>query len=568
MVRWLFCLWLTIAALPGVALAAEVKLGEDVTAGIQTSVEYDARPFGYRVTWIDWESDFRDSDLRLGDRILGVNGERYARATHNLGYAIGNHAENRYWADRGAKDGDPVTLIVERDGQEIEVQGRLRVNRFYFDDDGRQTLGPGGPDRLLPETDETGKRVFDSSWAGWYQDRTEPKPGSWQFILDGSWERSGFNNRRELETHLEDKERIDYLVAKYPGEFAETMRRDFERVRAYLDGDAIDLPADALDYRTRADELRKEIEGYAKRAIGGLEAELGERLETSPSASDLDEQRASYVGKVVFFDGVGFRNIINDLEQTFLVAGGDRDGYYFLDAGAPAMDRAFDALYRYRALVNPQLAERFSVWIEVQDEPRIITFRGSPAIGLLGRLVAIAGGSQEVFVDARAEVADRLPFAGEEETEVEKACGVAAGDPPEATVACMVAALKAGDRDSWQGLFAEWRFSASDENGPPLYDPDYRLLPAHYEDAWQASRRLIAGNVYDARVRRVERARLVHEPGPDDPLPRVESVRVTLDHVGLIDGEYRTFSDINVHRVWRLQRLNGGPWKITEVQRL
>jgi hypothetical protein len=43
---------------------------------------------------------------------------------------------------------------------------------------------------------------------------------------------------------------------------------------------------------------------------------------------------------------------------------------------------------------------------------------------------------------------------------------------------------------------------------------------------------------------------------------------VILDHVGLIDGEYRTFSDINVHRVWRLQRLNGGPWKITEVQRL
>jgi hypothetical protein len=60
----------------------------------------------------------------------------------------------------------------------------------------------------------------------------------------------------------------------------------------------------------------------------------------------------------------------------------------------------------------------------------------------------------------------------------------------------------------------------------------------------------------------------VHEPGPDDPLPRVESVRVILDHVGLIDGEYRTFSDINVHRVWRLQRLNGGPWKITEAQRL
>ena len=99
----------------------------------------------------------------------------------------------------------------------------------------------------------------------------------------------------------------------------------------------------------------------------------------------------------MYFDGLGNRNIINDLEQTFMVAGGDRDGYFFLDADAPAMDRAFDALYRYRALVNPQLAERFSVWIEVLDEPRIITFQGSPAIGLLGDVVAIAGGTAGGF---------------------------------------------------------------------------------------------------------------------------------------------------------------------------
>jgi hypothetical protein len=145
---------------------------------------------------------------------------------------------------------------------------------------------------------------------------------------------------------------------------------------------------------------------------------------------------------------------------------------------------------------------------------------------------------------------------------------IAAGDPPEATVACMVEALKAGDRDTWQSLFAEWRFIPADEEGPPLFDPDYRLLPAHFEDAWQASRRLITGNVYDARVGRVDRTRLLHEPGENDPIPRVEGVRILLDHVGLIDGEYRTFSDINVHRVWRLQRLDDGPWKITEVQRL
>lgn len=562
----LSALWLTMTAALAAALADELKLGDDISAGVQTRAEFDVRPFGYRVTWIDWDSYFRDSELRLGDRILGVNGERYARETHNLGYAIGNHAENRYWADRGAKEADPVTLIVERDGEEISVSGRLMANRFYYNDQGRQTLGLGGPDRLLPEVDQNGNRVFDGSWAGWYEDKTGPKPGSYQNILDGGWESSGFNNRRELGTHLADKERIDYLVAKYPSAFAETMRRDWERVRDYLDGEAVELTEDALAYRTRGEELRSEIEGYADRAIAALEAELGDRLETSPSATDLEEQRESYVGKVVYFDGIGYRNIINDLEQSFMVAGGQREGYYFLDAGSPAMDRAFDGLFRYRALVNPQLAERFSVWIEVQDEPRILTFQGSPTIGLLGQLVAIASGQQEVFVDARPDM-EQLAFAGEKETEVERACSVAAGDPPEATVTCLIEALKAGDRDTWQSLFAEWRFF-SGEGEPPLYDPDYGLRPSNFESAWQDSRRLITGDVYDARVARVERARLLYEPGEGDPVPRVESVRVILDHVGLIDGEYRTFTNVNVHRVWRLQRLDGGSWKITDVQRL
>ena len=44
----LFRLCLAFAAWPIAALADEVKLGDDVTAGIQTSTEYDARPFGYR----------------------------------------------------------------------------------------------------------------------------------------------------------------------------------------------------------------------------------------------------------------------------------------------------------------------------------------------------------------------------------------------------------------------------------------------------------------------------------------------------------------------------------------
>jgi hypothetical protein len=64
-------LWLAIGALPMAAFADEVKLGDDVTAGIQTRAEFDVRPFGYRVTWINWDSYFRDSTLRLGTASSG-----------------------------------------------------------------------------------------------------------------------------------------------------------------------------------------------------------------------------------------------------------------------------------------------------------------------------------------------------------------------------------------------------------------------------------------------------------------------------------------------------------------
>ena len=132
----------------------------------------------------------------------------------------------------------------------------------------------------------------------------------------------------------------------------------------------------------------------------------------------------------------------------------------------------------------------------------------------------------------------------------------------------MVEAIKAGDRETWQGLFAEWRFYTYGDRDTPLYDPDYGLLPHHFEHDWEASRRLIMGDVLDARVARVGQVKLLHEPEPGDPLPMVEGVRILLDHVGQSDGGYRTFTNLNVRRVWHLQRRDGGPWKIVDVQHL
>ena len=81
------------------------------------------------------------------------------------------------------------------------------------------------------------------------------------------------------------------------------------------------------------------------------------------------------------------------------------------------MARAFDVLLRYRSWVNPKLAERYSVWIDVQKEPILINFKRSTVVGLVGQLVALAGGHGDVFIQVDGTNGE-LTFAGEEENQV------------------------------------------------------------------------------------------------------------------------------------------------------
>jgi hypothetical protein len=282
----------------------------------------------------------------------------------------------------------------------------------------------------------------------------------------------------------------------------------------------------------------------------------------------LISHRQAYLGKVVYFDGLLQRNIINDLDLTLMVAGSQHQGYFFLDAESLTMAKAFDALLRYKSLVNPKIAERYSVYIEVLDDPRIITFGGSAVMGLMGKLVAIAQGQEEVFVDARLAADQDLAFAGEIETRVEPVCALEATDAPEETIKCMVDAIKQGDEDTWRSLFADWRITPLRHGLPPLYDPEYHVRPSILLRAWEHSRRFITSDVYDARINRVSSIKVVHRQGTGDSIPTIEEAMVVLDHVGLIDDEFRTFVNLNVRRVWRLQSQDAGPWKITDIDHL
>ena len=133
----------------------------------------------------------------------------------------------------------------------------------------------------------------------------------------------------------------------------------------------------------------------------------------------------------------------------------------------------------------------------------------------------------------------------------------------------MIKAIKYGDEETWRSLFADWFFELDwRANFPPLWDAEYRQSTTFLESGWRHSRKIILDQVHDARIARTSRPEVIHEPGTGDEIPKIEQARVIVDHIGLVDGTYRTFTDLTVRRVWDLQRVDGGPWRIREAQHL
>ena len=122
----------------------------DVKTWIKTDAVTD--PFvrrGFRVTWIDWDSDFRDSDLQIEDVIVGygnVSFEPFLEPGKH-GSAIGQYGETTYWQKLGIKHNQEIALKVFREGIEepLEISGKLLAQRFYYDVKEKRALGPGGP---------------------------------------------------------------------------------------------------------------------------------------------------------------------------------------------------------------------------------------------------------------------------------------------------------------------------------------------------------------------------------------------------------------------------------------
>jgi len=506
---------------------------------------------GFRVSWIDWDSDFRNSGLQIEDMIVGydnVSLEQFLEPGKHAS-AIGQYGETTYWQELGARHGHTITLTVFRQGAEepLKISGRLLARRFYYDLQEKSSLGPGGPPKMASDG-------FSGSWGGWY----EKLVSKMSYILDGGWNYKKINSKKELQEHKDHKKRIDYIMEHYPGDFADTVLCDWQRVYINLQGK--ELNDVNLEYREIGAKRVQTVMQEAESAWEGMRESLKGHIISPFPAAGIDD-RESVKGKAVVMPWITPRNIINDLGQTYAVFGNRTEGFYFAQLSDSLSARRFyDEMHRYQSQVSPKLKERYQFIGRITGEPALITYDGNAATGLLIEIIAARAGDGEFFVDLQGSG----KFAGQEK--IAQFFPTEIGDDalPQRVIEAMIDAVKMADQKTWQGLFATWRaYRYWGEH--VAFDPSYApsgLLPS----AWEQSRRLITDSVYDVRIDKTGPIRRIIKKDGGMGWPDVDEVDVFVDHYGLEDGKYRSFLDVNVRRRWTLQRLDGGPWRIITVQ--
>jgi hypothetical protein len=541
-----------------------VKAGDSIVSGIKTEgmlkPERDYSRPGFRVTWIEWDSDFRKAGLQIEDLIIEVDGKTLEAFLQpgKMGTAIGQANESIQWQQVGAKPDQPVRLKVMRGEQTLEITGKLHPFYFYYDSKARPSLGPGGPPRLAHGEQFT-------EWAMWY----EKLVWKMSYILDGAWDwRRSINNRRELEEHEAYRERIEYLQKTYPGPFTEAVKSDWEAVQKNLLGKLADDKAVDLEYREIGAKRAEIVKQEAMRAWAQYKKDHASEIVSAFHVVDVNK-RESVVGKLVELPWISMREIVSDLGKSYAVAGSFSDGFYIAPLSNPEIYGLYETMQRYKTQINPRLAERYQYVGRILDEPRMIAFQGRPITGLLIKVVAARAGQEEFFVDLEKPGADgKFEFAGEKA--VSQLDTVAPSDDasPEKVVEAMIRAVKFADEKLWRSLFATWEVMVLPDSGRAIYNPSYTRGNAVFISAWEYSRKYITSEVYDARVSRVGPVQRLLDKDDGKGLPEADQVHVFVDHYGLFGNEYRSFVNMNVNRMWTLQRLNNGPWRIINIEHL
>ena len=550
----------------------EIVDPDSLSLGLETSTVIEKRkaPCGYRVRWIKWDSGFRGI-LEVGDRIIGIDGKpiecppqvfdsrdpAFKEIQKFTQRAIGGISESLVWKELGKQDGTTVKLNILRRPKsgngllKLELSGKVRAERNYFSDNDKPTLGLGAPTNL--ERDN-----FSSVWSSWYEDFIRRA----ERVLDHGWV-DRMNSRQLLSEWLEEKPRIDLLKQKYSGAFAEATVDDWQRVLAILAGGDYKITAQDLEYRQLGEKRSAQIQEAGKLAYQTMQKKF-EALSIAPfpGVNPL-ENRAKVVGKVVVLPKIKPRDWVMEGGRCYLRSGDHQQGFYFIACQSPAIVRLFEAQERYQRFVNPGFLENYSFIAKILDQPKLLVVDGRAGTGLMLEPLGVMV-EDKMFVDLSLEKEGVSQFAGEANLSSERLQTPAKTANPREVMEALIKALKWGDQNLWNSLFAE-SSAWIDESGRPRYS--LRNTNSMDND-WIRSRRSILERLVDIRVEFVGDVEVILDGSEFAGAPRIEEVSVELRHIGNFDNVYRAFVDISVHPLWILQRINGGAWKIISEQEI
>ncbi|HMI52049.1 MAG TPA: hypothetical protein VK525_11085 [Candidatus Saccharimonadales bacterium] len=520
------------------------KLLDSLHTGLVTSEELDAKPYGFRVTWIKWDSGFRGSDLQITDRIIGIDGILYdATNRKDHDQAPGGYAEDQYWEKKGARDGQSTTLTIWRDGEALQIAGLVRADRSYTNDAGRRAIAPAGPEALTNDG-------FDNAWMGWlekFEDRASR-------IFDGGWQHT-LNIRQELADALEEGPRIDFLLKKYPGPFATVTKSDYDRLIDSLRGKKYALTPADLAYRSLTQHRVDDAIAAGQQARASfLSKNSAAPLDSLPAVDPIRGDRQSVAGQVVEIASV---QEIAEAGHGWYYAQGAQGAVYLIDSRSPAMTAVYLAVERFKQLVSPEVNDVHQFIGKVTTTPTMVAAGRRVYTGLVIEVLADTVDGK-VFVDLTTGGAEPL-FANEEKMHPPPVVNTSAKQSPEQVMTSFINALKLGDQDLWSSFFATWSCSRNDD-GNCIYDLNGGPDPGSHSMDYVHARRMIMSDVYDIRVAKVGPLRSLLDK------PKIEGVTIELDHIGLFDGEYHAYRNAELHRMWRLQRVDNGPWRITSDQ--
>jgi hypothetical protein len=510
------------------------------------------------VSGIRWDSGFRGSGLLVGDRLLAIDGHRLSIAEFDEWINRARlESEGEHWKGAGRNENDTVTLTVARRVRpgtgwtELDVTGRLRPDIIWTNEHRHWCFGAEGPSQR--DYDD-----FSTAWLQWHEDVTK----AWNNILDDGWLLPSFTSDVHLTQLLEHEQRMQFLEQKYPGPYARAMRDDFDKVAELLRGRPYTLEPDALAFRHRAEQGKRQIAeaGHQARAAF-LEAHAAELLNALPSLDPILDDRSAVVGKLVEMPTIGNRDWINQGPTTYFVFN-DGNSWFFTDAESPSAQRILLARSRYSRDVDPDVRAEFRFIARIEDTPSLIVVNEQGRFGLRVDPVAATIGDNAFFVEVPSTHDDEQParYAGEETLGFNRPQPPLDDAPPEQVLRTFFTALKEGDLALWTSLHATFSVYFRDDGSAVIgtglvYSPGL---------TWEDGRRKILESVCDVAIVWIDDMQTLATGDEFEGAPRVEQIFIEVDHVRCLeDGSFRTFSQLGLCPIWTLQRIDDGPWRIT-----